>query len=315
MLCSRALESLPSLDTSILGTSGCGVAEVERETGSGTAVGEGVADSSSSASSSGTLPSSDESSPSTSSSSVKKSPASWISPSSPSSFMLLGSSSTSTYELLVDDSEILLEDVSSSERPEPSAPVSSALDFPLSTGVASPSFVMGTKPEIIFVSSAFSVPKTDVRVCSGCFDSAASSLSSFVGVDGVDGFSGSRLSSPPVFNKSENDFFGAENEPKGLEEPLKDAKAPPVVLVGVGVGVAGVVGVKGDFAAPRMEGEPNAGVAVVEADILVLGGLMGENAETTGGVCTDFLKNGESVGVVLPKAPKPVAGLKEEGVV
>jgi len=174
---------------------------------------------------------------------------------------------------------------------------------------------MGAKTETGFVSSAFGVPKTEVRVCSGCFDSAASTLSSFVGVDEVDGFSGSRLSSPPVFNKSENDVFGEEKEPKVLEEPPKDAKAPPVVVVFVGVvGVAGVVGVKGDFAAPRIEGEPNAGVAVV--DVLVLGeGLMGAKAETTGGVCSGFLKNGESVGVVLPKAPKPAAGLKEEGVV
>jgi len=96
-----------------------------------------------------------------------------------------------------------------------------------------------------------------------CEESSDSSLSlPFNGVVGADveGFTGSLVSSPPVFNNSENDFCGPTNAPNPLEVPLKALKAPLVGAILAGVGEAGVLGAKTDLGPPSADGVPNVGV-------------------------------------------------------
>lgn len=98
-----------------------------------------------------------------------------------------------------------------------------------------------------------------------------------------------------------------------LDAPLK-ALNPPLVGGLLGVVVDGATGAKGDLAPPRADVDPKVG-AVAVAFVGVFGELVRANADTGGGVSSGFLKNGDELGAPkLPKAPNPLAGLKEEGV-
>ncbi len=127
-------------------------------------------------------------------------------------------------------------------------------------------------------------------------------------------FVGSFASSPPVFNISAKDVLFPTYDEKLLDALLK-ALNPPLVGALLGVVVGGVTGAKTDFAPPRADVDPNVGAAEV-AFVGVFGEFVRENAEIGVGVSSVFLKNGDELGAPkLPKAPNPLAGLKDEGVV
>jgi hypothetical protein len=79
-----------------------------------------------------------------------------------------------------------------------------------------------------------------------------------------------------------------------------------------GDGRVGVIDSKAGLEGSSTDVEPKPGVVVVNPGVLL------EDMGVKGGdgvVCSGFLKNGESLGVVLLNAPKPTAGRNAEGVV
>lgn len=140
------------------------------------------------------------------------------------------------------------------------------------------------------------------------------SPSGFENTGAAAGLIGSVASSLFDFNKSANDVLGPAEAENPLDAPL-NALNPPVVGAFVGVALGDWAGANTDFAPPRAEVEPNAGLAVVLTGVLGVMVVIWPKAETGGGFSSGFLKNAEVLGVsLLPNAPNPAAGLKAEGV-
>lgn len=125
------------------------------------------------------------------------------------------------------------------------------------------------------------------------------------------GFEGSRDSSPPRRSSLKDEVFAPEKAPK---PPLllNDAKPP---LVGTGVGgvlVTGVEELKGDLLAPTAEVLPKTGIVELDLGGVLVGVVESVPKTDTGLAPTSLggLKNGDSLLITPPNAPKPSAGLR-----